>query len=257
LDYERPTPLAGDVLKQRIFSPTAYAGVRSASIVAIAAIEAPRYAAHFPIAWRRQNDSFELVVLRSLLPDGRGHAAGTQKALGFLPILLRAYPFLYDPALLPPAAGHAKFVDTAVADEPGDIGAPICYIDGRPTKATTQRLALLDVAAAAFAQTAAISRQLAAADLFEAWPLRFENIEGYDLEIRDLWIVRQDAVTTGAFAPLMRAHGVVAADLIGLHRVSLYRAGILLAQARGTLKAEAAASGMSPVPDAVQAGAGA
>jgi hypothetical protein len=247
LDYERPIPLTGDVLKQRIFSPVAYAGVRRCNIAVIAATEAPRYAAHFPIAWRRRDKTFDLVILRSLLDDGRGHPPGTQSALGFLPLLMRAYPFLYDPSG-PPIAGRAKFVDTAIADEPGDLGAPICMIDGRPTKATTQRISALDAAAPAFAQTAALTRQLAEFDLFEPWPLHFENVEGQTLDVGGLSIIRQDAVTGGALAPVMRAHGVLAADLIGLHRLSLFRAGILLAQARASLKA-----GPAPAPSATTA----
>jgi SapC len=256
LHYERPIPLTGDILKQRIFSPIAYAGVRRANIIAIAASEVSRFAANFPIAWRRRGDVYELVILRSLLADGRGHAPGAQKALGLLPVLARAYPFLYDPAHAPQVAGRAKFVDAAIADEPSDIGAPICLIDGRPTKATAQRIGLLDAAAPSFAKAAAIARHLADADLFEAWPLRFDNVEGHDLEVGGLWIVKQDAVGTGAFAPLLRAHGVVAADLIGLHRLSLFRAGIMLALARAALKA---ATGTDPPPQremkAAEAGA--
>jgi SapC len=240
LDYERPIPLSGDVLKQRIFSPIAYAMVRRANIIAIAAVEAPRYAAHFPIAWRKRATGFELVILRSLLADGRGHVPGTQTALGFLPALARAYPFLYDPAR-EPAAGRAKFVDSAIADEPGDLGAPICYVDGRPTKATTQRIGMLDSLAPAFSQTAAITQQLAKADLFEPWPLHFENVEGQTIDVEGLWIIKQNAAASGVFAPIMRAHGLLAADLIGLHRISLFRAGTLLAQTRSALKASAAA----------------
>jgi SapC len=248
LNYDEPIPLAGDVLKQRIFSPLAYAIVRHANIVVISAAEAPRYAAHCPIAWRKRQDGFELVVLRSLLGDGTGHQAGSQKALNFYPILARAYPFLYDPAA-GPAAGRAKFVDTAIADEPGDVGAPICMIDGRPSKATTQRIALLDAAAPSFAQTMAITKQLGDADLFEPWPLHFENVEGTTIAVEGLWIIKQTAVETEAFAPVMRAHGVIAADLIGLHRVSLFRAGILLAQARAALKAARPAAIPEPGPE--------
>ena len=237
MDYERPIPLAGDVLKQRIFSPLAYPSVRNSNVIEIAAQEAPRYAAHFPICWRKLTDRYQLVILRSLMADGRGHPAGSQKALAFLPILCRSYPFLYAPSGM--ADGSIpKFIDNVIADEPSDIGSPICFSDGRPTKATAQRIAMLDNAAKLFSQTTAIARDLAAADLFEAWPLHFDGIEGQTLDVSDLWIVKQDVISTGALSPLMRTHGLVAADLIGLHRVSLFRTGILLANARSTLKGQ-------------------
>ncbi len=248
--YERPVPLKGDVLKQRIFSPLAYVNVRNANVVGITAHEAPRYSAHFPIAWHKCDDRFELAVVRSLLDDGRGHPTASQSALTFLPALCRAYPFMYEPAgKAEPGPGNipthhrSNFIDAAVADAPSDIGSPICYPDGRPTKATAQRIALLDMAAPMFAETAEIGRQLSELELFEAWPLRFENVEGHTLDVPNLWIVKQDAIQTGALAPVMRRHGIIAADLIGLHRVSLFRAGILLANAKSALK-------MTPASDA-------
>ncbi len=246
MEYDQPIPLAGDVLKQRIFSPLAYAVVRNANLVPIAAVEAPRFAGHYPIAWRKRDQSYELVVVRSLLTDGRGHAPGTQTTLAFIPVLARSYPFLYDPAR-GPEAGRPKFVDTAIADQPGDIGAPIALADGRPSKATSQRIAQLDAAAPSFGLSMAIAAFLAEADLFEPWPLHFEDIEGQTLDVGGLWIVRQNVIDTGALAPLMRAHGIAAADLIGLHRLSLYRAGMLLAQARTALKS---APRLSPEPAA-------
>jgi hypothetical protein len=254
LDYEIPIPLAGDILKQRIFSPLAYANVRTAKLIAIAGLEAPRYAAHYPIAWRKRDEAYELVIVRSLLPDGRGHPPGTLTALAFLPVLARAYPFLLGPAK--ENGARAKLVDTAIADEPGDIGAPIALVDGRPSKATVQRIALLESSAPHFARTVAIARQLAELDLFEPWPLRFDDVEGHTLDVPDLWIVRQEVVSTGALAPVMRAHGTLAADLIGLHRLSLYRAGMLLAHARAALKGAAApASAAEPAERHETAGA--
>lgn len=238
MDYDEPIPLSGDILKQRIFSPLAYANVRRCNVMAIGGGEAPRYAAHYPIAWRKRESEFELSVLRSLLPDGRGQPPGTETMLNFLPILARAYPFLLGPPK-EVTGNRAKLVDTAPADKPADVGAPICLMDGRPSKATSQRIALLEAAAPMLSQTAAISRQLADLDLFEPWPLHFEDVEGTTLHIDDLWIVRQDAAKSGRLAPLMRTHGVMAADLISLHRLSLYRAGMLLAYSRAALRADA------------------
>lgn len=242
--YERPVPLKGDVLKQRIFSPLAYENVRNANVIAITAQEAMRYASHFPIAWHRHENRFELIIVRSLLADGRGHPAASQSALPFLPALCRAYPFMYEPGMYQPGRHEPSrhFIDVAVADAPTDVGSPICFSDGRPAKATAQRIALLDIAAPMFAETAQIAGQLSELALFEAWPLHFENIEGYTLDVADLWIVKQDAISTGALAPVLRRHGIVAADLIALHRLSLFRTGIMLANARAALRAAPASS---------------
>lgn len=228
--------MSEDVFKRRIFSPLAYPAVRNANVIQISHSEAEKYAGHFPVVWRRRREAFELVVVRSLLADGRGHAPGSQQALPFLPVLCRSYPFLLDP-IREPAINAARQFDDAIADEPKDIGAPVCTPDGRPTKATVQRLGLLDAFIEPTQKTMAICNDLKARDLFEPWALSFDNIEGRKLEVPDLWIVKQTAFATGAFAGIMRVHGLFAADLLSLHRISLFRAGILLANARKALAA--------------------
>lgn len=235
MDYDQPIPLAGDVLKQRIFSPLAYANVRRANVVAIAQNEMARLAGHYPLVWRKTGDEFRLVAIRSLLDDGRGHAPGTQLTLSFLSVLLRCYPFLYDPRARP-EPGRPRFIDQALADEPGDVGAPVALADGRPSKAALQRLAHLDAAATSFAQTALISNDLGKRELLEPWSLKFDDVQGIRLEVPDLWIVRQAAAKDSSLTPVLQAHGIAAGDLIGLHRLSLFRAGTLLTQARAALQ---------------------
>jgi SapC len=255
VEYERPIPLAGDILKQRIFSPLAYASVTRSNIVAICHAEVPKYAPHFPVAWHKSAGGYELSIVRSLMADGRGHPRGSQTNLPFLPILCRAYPFMYAPSgTSTPTA--ARYIDGAIATEPGDIGAPICFPDGRPTKATAQRLALLDQSAAAFSASAAITLALTDADLFEPWPLHFEGIEDTTLDVADMWIIKQAAAETGALASVLRQYGLIAADLVGLHRISLFRAGTLLANARMALKqpaplAQVELGGPDALPQAV------
>ncbi len=226
--------MAGEVLKQRVFAPTCYAAVRNTNIVAICASEAGRFVAHVPIAWRSRAGKFELVILRSFLGDGRGHLPGMQTATTLLPVLARAYPFLHDPTRAP-TPGQPKFIDPVIADEPDDLGAPITAMNGRLTPQAARCIALLDASAASFAETAVISQCIADADLLEPWALRFEAQGAPTIELKGLWIVKHGAIATGAFAPLMRAHGLAAADLVALHRVSLFRTGLLLARARGAL----------------------
>lgn len=240
MDYEHPIALSDEVLKRRIFSPLAYPVVRNANVIRIAHSEAARYAAHFPVVWRKIGNGAELVVVRSLLADGRGHAPGSQQALPFLPTLCRAYPFLLNPQIAP-AVDTPRLFDDAIADEAKDVGAPVCTPDGRPTKATVQRLGLLDAFVPPFQLTQALCNDLIGADLFEPWALSFDNIEGHKLEVTDLLIIRQTSFATGAFAPVLRTYGLPAAELLALHRISLFRAGILLANARKALVAAKAA----------------
>jgi len=86
----------------------------------------------------------------------------------------------------------------------------------------------------------ALGQTLAELDLFEPWELKF-NISGTSIELPDLLIVRQKSLDTGALAPVLYRHGLVAAHLIGVHRISLFRAGILLAAARAVLHGETSA----------------
>lgn len=236
MDYDRPIALQGDVGKRRIFSPFAYARVRHTAAVEISLSEAERYAAYYPIAWQRIADQvFRLVVVRSLLHDGRGHYAGALTTLSFLPALCAAYPFLL--AEQPDHLNGADYlVDDVIADEPTDVGAPIIMLDGRPSRATEQRLQLLERHRRQIAPTSRLNARLAAADLLEPWALKFDDVEGTRLEVPNLWILKQGTIETGAYAPVLGELGSRAAWLLGLHRVSIFRAGQLLANARAALR---------------------
>ena len=187
-------------------------------------------AAWFPIVWQRRQNCHQLVAVRSLFADGHGYLPAIERSPGLLPLLLQAYPFLPDPTVAPDASA-ARWIDDVIADAPSDIGAPIVYPDQRPTKATRLRLGMLDLFQRHWLQTHNLALQLAQLDLFEPWSLKFD-INGYSVGVDDLFIVRQAAFASGNLAPVVAQHGASAAQLLALHRISLFRAGSLLSAAR-------------------------
>lgn len=233
---EAPKPLSGDLLASRIYSPFAYPLPRRERVVPIVMAEAERLGGHFPVVWRRGHDGPELVVLRSLLDDGRGFAAGTAGMLGLLPLVLQAYPFL------PPADGEGRrMIDAALPDEPTDAGASVTERDGRLSRGTELRLRALDLFAKDRPRTLRLARALEAASLFDPWPLVFDLGGGQRCEIHELLIVRQKAFDGPVLSSLVAEFGVAAARVFGVHRLSLFRAGALLSSAQGAVAQSAAA----------------
>lgn len=229
--YEKLVPLEGDVLTRRIYSPRAYRSVRDAQVVPIVHVEAPQLTAWFPIAWRAQGSQFELIVLRGL---SAGDDYQPPRGRGLLPLLLSAYPFAFDPPA-EPTPGGAKAFDDVFADQPTDIGATVTTVDRKPGLATQRRLAALDTFAEELPATRAIAASLADSNLLEPWNLSFD-VEGRKLEVTGLMIARQAAFNDGRYSPILAKHGVAAAQLLGLHRISLYRAGLLLTMAKEAQK---------------------
>jgi hypothetical protein len=227
---EKPRPLTGEALTRRIYAPEAYHLVRTARIVPIVHSEAARLAAFFPLAFTRRDGAPELVVLRSLLPDQRGQPPRGRRCL---PLLLYAYPFVQGSM----ESSEPPLIDDVFADEPTDIGATVLNPDMRPSLATQLRLESLAEFAHHLPLTAAIGAALAEHDLLEPWQLRFD-IEGEAVAIEGLEIIRQAAYETPRFASLLGGFGLPAAQLVGLHRLSLFRAGILLTMAKAALQAK-------------------
>jgi SapC protein len=224
---ERPIALEKDVLRRRIYAPLAYAPVRNTAVVPIVHSECMVLASWFPVVWRRCNSTVELVTVRALLDD-QGAQSAAARAL--LPLRLHAYPFIFDPAR-PIDAASPRMLDDVFADAPTDAGATITNVNRKLGRATTMRLAILGRIAAETEVTAAIGKALAERDLFEPWPLNFD-IEGITIGIPDLLVVRPPAFDDASLAPLVAQHGLPCATMLGLHRISLFRAGSLLAAAR-------------------------
>lgn len=228
---ERPIALEKEVLRRRIYAPQAYARVRNLAVVPIVHSEAMTLASWFPVVWRQRKAGVELVTVRALLDDQRAQPAAARR---LLPMRLHAYPFVFDPAR-PIDATSPRMLDDIFADAPTDVGATITNVNRKTGRATTMRLAILDRIAGETELTEAIGSALTTRGLLEPWPLRFD-IEGQAIGIPDLMVVRASAFDNGALAPLVSQFGVPSASLLGLHRISLFRAGLLLAAAKSFVK---------------------
>ena len=242
--WERPIALEKDVLSRRIYAPLAYAPVRNAKIVPVVHSECMALASWFPLVWRRRHDTIDFVAVRALLDDQR---AQPPAARAVLPMVLHAYPFMHDPSE-PVTADTRKMLDDVFADAPTDVGASITTVQRKLARATTSRFRILDRFAHEASVTAQIGRALAALDMFEPWALTFD-IDGRRIEIPDLMVIRSTAFETGQFAALLGDYGVPCAQMIGLHRISLFRAGTLLAMAKAFLKEQRSAQ-EQPVAEA-------
>jgi hypothetical protein len=224
---ERPIALEKDVLRRRIYAPLAYAPVRNAAVVPIVHSECLTLASWFPLVWRRRQATVEFVAIRALLNDQR---AQPPAARALLPLLLHAYPFVFD-LRQPVRTDSPRLLDDVFADAPTDIGASITTVHRKLARATTSRFRLLDRFAHESAVTNAIGSALAELDVLEPWPLKFD-IGGNHVEIPDLLVIRPSAFESRHFSRLLGSYGIPCARMLGLHRISLFRAGVLLGMAK-------------------------
>lgn len=243
---EHPIALRGDVLRRRIFAPQAYAPVRNVAVVPIVHSECRELASWFPLVWRRHDDVNEFVAVRALLDDQR---AQPPAARHLLPLILQAYPFVLDPAK-PVASDSQRMLDDVFADAPTDIGASITTVQHKLARATTSRFRILDRFVHEAALTAEIGSAIAELDALEPWALRF-TIDSQIVEIPHLMVIRPSTFDSGVLAPLLEKYGMPCAQMLGMHRVSLFRAGGLLSMAKAFFN-----TGPDPVrPDGVAADA--
>jgi len=238
-----PVPLERDALRRRIYAPVAYAAVRNSAVVPMVHTEAYQLGAWFPFVWRQRGAQYDLVVVRALLDDQRAQPRATRT---LLPRILQAYPFLLEPASAGGVEGQ-RTLDDVFADQPTDVGASITTVGGKFSRATILRFRILDGLANDLTVTRRISEHLASRDLLEPWQLKFE-IAGRSVEAPNLFIVRQETFETGKLSTLMEELGAPAALVLGLHRISVFRAGALLATARMLLESTSAATADGQAP---------
>jgi len=227
LKFESPLALQDEVLRRRIYSPQSYAPVRNVAVVPIVHSECATLASWFPLVWQRRQGGFAFVAIRALLNDQR---AQPPAARALLPLILRAYPFVLDPEQ--PAGPNARrMLDGVFADAPTDIGATITTLQRKLSRGTTSRLHFLDQLACDATVTATIGEAVADLNEFEPWNLHFE-IDGRNVDVPDLVVIRPSAFEGGRLAPLLKEYGMPCARMLGIHRISLFRAGGLLAMAK-------------------------
>lgn len=227
---ERPVALVGDVLRRRIYSPQSYAQVRDSAVVPIVHSECETLASWFPLIWRRREHNLEFVALRGL---SNSECMQPPAARTLLPLILRAYPFVFDPSQ-PIGPDTTRMIDDVFADAPTDVGATITTVRHRLSRGTMTRFAFMDRFANEIGATTTIGCALASMDAFEPWPLKFD-IDGHQIHVPDLFVIRRTMFDDGSFAPLLQEHGMDCARMLSLHRVSLFRAGGLLALAKASL----------------------
>lgn len=213
----------------RIFAPVSYSIVRHAQIVPIVHIEALNLAHWFPVCWRIRDGIGALVVLRTLLSDGSRQPSGSPESPTSLPLALRAYPFVVGAN---DDQHDVHLLEAAIPDEPSDVGAPIMTMAGNA--GTGARLKLQAKAAFdhALPLSKAMTEDLIRGGLLEPWPLQFE-IDGATIGVTDLFVVKQDKLTSPRMLQFIETFGAAATVFLGAHRISLFRAGILLQAAKG------------------------
>ena len=228
---ERPIPLQKDALRRRIYAPQAYAAVRNVTVVPIVHSECGELASWFPLVWRSGKEGNEFVAVRALLNDQR---AQPPAARGLLPLILHAYPFVLDPSQ-PVGPDSQRLLDDVFADAPTDVGASITTVHLKLSRATTSRFRMLDRFAQEAAITAEIGHAVAELDVLEPWALKFD-IDEHRVAIPDLLVIRPLAFDDGRLSPLLEKYGMPCAQMLGLHRISLFRAGVLLSMAKAFLR---------------------
>jgi hypothetical protein len=228
---EQPIALEKDTLRRRIYAPQAYSVVRDRAVVPIIHREAYRLSAWFPLVWRSRGTEYDFVAVRSLVNNQGSQPAAAQ---GTLPLILHAYPFVFDPAS-PAGPGNLKLIDDVFADKPTDVGASITTATGNFSRATVLRFQILDDIARELPLTRGVSGALARCGLLQPWKLQFD-VEGKSVGIPDLFVVDHRAFNTSSLSEIIEKFGTPAAWILALHRISLFRAGPLLAAARRFLK---------------------
>jgi hypothetical protein len=227
LRFESPVVLQNEILRRRIYSPQSYASVRNTAVVPIVHSECVPLASWFPLVWQRRQGNLTFVAIRALLNEER---AQPPSARGLLPLVLRSYPFILDPSQ-PAAPDARRMLDDVFADAPTDIGATITTVQRKLSRGTTSRFRFLDQFASDAVETAEINQAIADLGELEPWHLKFE-IDGNHVEVPDLLVMRPQAFEDGRLAPLLEQYGAPCAQMLGLHRISLFRAGGLLAMAK-------------------------
>lgn len=234
--YTRPLLLSGPVGRRRIYSPRSYPTGRHRQILPVVHMEALDLAAWFPVIWSRYRGSLELVVLRSLLPEGAGHPHGALQLPSSIPFILKAYPVVVDPS----QPGGDVRVDDVIADEPTDAGATLLTERGLPSRALEERMTFAHRFVSAHDVTVRMGEHLSEAGLFQTWDLSFAEQDGLG-PFPEFLVVRPEAYETDGFVEFARTFGAAGLRLLSAHAISLYRAAILYQRARQDRSRAAAA----------------
>lgn len=229
--YDNPCDVTTNWGHHRIFAQQAYRRVRETQFVPILLSEAHDLARWFPICWVLTGDGPPVLsAFRSLLDGGRGMQRAISASQEALPWALQAYPFV-----VPDAASvrdqRMRF-DTALADKPTDVGAPILTEDGRFSRAARGRARTAVHVSHHYPQTLALSQTLRDLGLLVNWPLALDLGNGQQATFQNLMILDKDRLDDPVLHTQMMRFGIEAALLVAAHRLSLFRMNTLLTLAR-------------------------
>jgi hypothetical protein len=193
--------------------------------LSIAPIEAPRMMERFPIAWRRDGGSWDLVALTGLSPEQETW----KPALGdsgerVMPLLLRAYPLTIRDA------GVGETLQVLVDQEAlltpwhPDVRN---FDPERGEAALTLRLQALWTYAHSRRALLPAFADIEAAGGFTPWELAFKN-ERHSIVLDGFFVLDRAFLGGPAHRAVIERHGWLAASLISLHRVSQHRINALL-----------------------------
>lgn len=242
--YEQPAPLSNEWGHHRIYAPQAYPNIRCALTLPLVMGEAAAVAQQFPICWRQEGAGVRLVALIHMLTPEKRHLA---PMLSNYPLIGQAYPFVVpDESMI---ERQQVVFDRSLADSPTDVGAPLILATGRLSKASIIRAKTALQLGRAMVGTERLSLELQAAGFLEPWPLNFDLGHGVAFERSDLFVLSAKALADPALFSFVESYGVEAGLFLALHRISLFRASQLLAQARRAVAAAAAGSGRVAVAE--------
>lgn len=203
-------------------------------VVSIAPIEAPALSGRFPIAWRKGPLGWDLVCLCGLTPEHdclrpseQQLRSGAAPEKGNLPILIAAYPFAVADdgtsealTILREAGAHADTNNASSTISP----SPALNDDGEPIGEGQRRCEALWTFVQSRRQAASLERDLEAAGAFVPWDLDLARA-GLPVHIDGLFVIASAFFGSKAHRSLVEAHGWPAANLLTVHRISLFRVG--------------------------------
>ncbi len=230
--YEDYGPLTREQGDTRLYAPVAYRMVRQRQCVPVVHIEALALAAWFPLCWDMSGSKPCFVALRSLRDGGSAHPSGSPNSAASLPLCLRAYPFVVSHSGVNDP-GERALLERSIPDSPTDVGAPILTSEGKPGRGTLMRLRAVTAFNAAIGPTETLTQDLVKYDLLEPWPLEFD-LGTSTIALKTLSVVSPSKYDSAAIIAVLRRFGPLAATVLGAHRISLFRAAVLLQSARQT-----------------------
>ncbi|MFO1151139.1 MAG: SapC family protein [Alsobacter sp.] len=188
-------------------------------VVSIAPIEAAQLADRFPIAWRQGGGIWDLVCLVGLTPDHdywRAPPFEDHPGQGMLPLLLQAYPFTVVDD------GETEALTILRDDDVGSSEGDVLFDErGEPTGDTERRCQALWTFVGDRRRAEPLFAALGALDVFKPWDLTFPDAK---VKIEGLFTIDSAFFGSKSHILAVESHGWQAANLLTLHRISLYRA---------------------------------